>query len=137
MIIDDPATKAEIAPIYQSVGRPYLAANGEAAEGRQARVVESAEFLVDHVADVPAWVLAMRLDRLPAGASNADVAGYHGSVAPGVWSFQLAAPAPGLGSAWTPFHLVHEQPLPQIPGLPPTVHHVPPYPPASPHGDPS
>src|SRR3546814_3884949 len=62
MIIDDPATKAEIAPIYQSVGRPYLAANGEAAEGRQARVVESAEFLVDHVADVPAWVLAMRLE---------------------------------------------------------------------------
>src|SRR3546814_14172950 len=90
MIIDDPATKAEIAPIYQSVGRPYLAANGEAAEGRQARVVESAEFLVDHVADVPAWVLAMRLDPLPAGASNAAVAGYHGSVATRVWSFQLA-----------------------------------------------
>src|SRR3546814_8862261 len=43
MIIDDPATKAEIAPLYQSVGRPYLAANGEAAEGRQARVVERSE----------------------------------------------------------------------------------------------
>src|SRR3546814_16984465 len=112
--------KAEIAPIYQSVGRPYLAANGEAAEGRQARVVESAEFLVDHVADVPAWVLAMRLDRLPAGASNADVAGYHGRVAPGVWSFQLAARARGLGSAWTTFHLVPEQQVAGIPGIPPT-----------------
>src|SRR5215213_8357055 len=42
MIIDDPATKAEIAPLYQSVGEAYLAASGEGAEGRQARVVESA-----------------------------------------------------------------------------------------------
>jgi nitroreductase len=121
MIIDDPATKAEIAPIYEAVGRPYLAAGGQGAEGRQARVVESASFLVDHITEVPAWVLAMRLDRLPEGASNADVAGYHGSVAPGVWSFQLAARARGLGSAWTTFHLVHEQQVAEILGIPPTV----------------
>jgi nitroreductase len=121
MIIDDPAIKAEIAPLYQSIGRPYLAAGGEGAEGRQARVVESAAFLVDHVADVPAWVLAMRLDRLPEGAPNADVAGYHGSVAPGVWSFQLAARARGLGSAWTTFHLYHEEKVAEILGIPPTV----------------
>src|SRR3546814_10413328 len=108
----------------QAGGRRYRAANGEAAEGRQARVVESAEFLVDHVADVPAWVLAMRLDRLPAGASNADVAGYHGSVAPGVWSFQLAARARGLGSAWTTFHLVHEQQVAELLGSQPPVTQV-------------
>lgn len=121
LIIDDPAVKAEIAPLYQAVGRPYLAANGEGAEGRQARVIDSAAFLVEHIADVPSWVLAVRLDRLPGDASNADVAGYHGSVAPGVWSFQLAARARGLGSAWTTFHLVHEQQVAEILGIPPTV----------------
>lgn len=121
MIIDDPATKARIAPIYQAVGRPYLAANGADAEGRQVKVIESATFLVDHIADVPAWVLAMRLDRLPAGAANAEVAGYHGSVAPGVWSFQLAARARGLGSAWTTFHLAHEEEVAEILGIPATV----------------
>ena len=121
MIIDDPATKAEIAPLYQSVGQPYLAANSEGAEGRQARVVDSAAFLVEHVADVPAWVLAMRLDRLQKGAPNFEVAGYHGSVAPGVWSFQLAARARGLGSAWTTFHLVHEKQVGEILGIPATV----------------
>jgi nitroreductase len=120
MIIDDPAIKAEIAPLYQSVGRPYLAANA-ASEGRQARVVDSAAFLVDHVADVPSWVLALRLDRLAEGAPNFEVAGYHGSVAPGVWSFQLAARARGLGSAWTTFHLVHEAQVAEILGIPPTV----------------
>jgi nitroreductase len=121
MIIDDPATKAEIAPLYQSVGQPYLAANSEGAEGRQARVVDSAAFLVEHVADVPAWVLAMRLDRLQKDAPNFEVAGYHGSVAPGVWSFQLAARARGLGSAWTTFHLVHEKQVAEILGIPATV----------------
>src|SRR4029453_12502383 len=45
MITDAPATKAEIAPLYQSVGRPYLAISGETAEGRLARVLESAAFL--------------------------------------------------------------------------------------------
>ena len=124
MIIDDPATKAEIAPLYQAVGRPYLEAGGQGAEGRQARVVASASFLVDHIAEVPAWVLAMRLDRLPEGAPNVDVAGYHGSVAPGVWSFQLAARARGLGSAWTTFHLVHEQRVAEILGIPATVTQV-------------
>ena len=121
MIIDDPAIKAEIAPLYQAVGTPYLAANSVTAEGRQARVVESASFLVEHIADVPTWVLAMRLDRLPPDAPGFEVAGYHGSVAPGVWSFQLAARARGLGSAWTTFHLVHEQQVADILGIPPTV----------------
>ncbi len=121
MIIDDPDIKAEIAPLYQSIGRPYLAAGGEGAEGRQAKVVESATFLVDHVAEVPAWVLALRLDRLPDGASNAETASYHGSVAPGVWSFQLAARARGLGSAWTTFHLAYEQQIAEMLGIPPTV----------------
>src|SRR3954452_19236729 len=45
LIIDDPAIKAKIAPIYQAVGRPYLADGGQNAVGRQARVVESAAFL--------------------------------------------------------------------------------------------
>ena len=98
--VDDPELKAAIAPLYQDVGRPYLAANAAApVDEAQQRVIDSATFLVDHIAEVPAMVIALRLDRLPDGASNADIAGYHGSVAPGVWSFQLAARARGLGSA--------------------------------------
>ena len=125
LVVDDPELKAAIAPHYQDIGRPYLAANREAgAEGTQARVMDSAEYLVDHIAEVPAMVIAMRLDRLPAGASNADVAGYHGSVAPGVWSFQMAARARGLGSAWTTFHLFHEREVAELLGIPETVTQV-------------
>jgi nitroreductase len=122
LVIDDPALKAAIAEPYQAVGRPYLAANAAGPiDERQQRVIDSAAFLVDRIADVPAMVIAIRLDRLPEGAPSFEVAGYHGSVAPGVWSFQLAARARGLGSAWTTFHLVYEQQVAELLGIPPTV----------------
>ncbi len=122
LVVDDPEKKAAIGEVYARVGRPYLAANDLDAMGpRQRRVVESARFLVDHIAEVPAMVIVMRLDRLPDGASNAEVSGYHGSVAPGVWSFQLAARARGIGSAWTSFHLVHEAEVAELLGIPDTV----------------
>ncbi len=125
LVVDDPELKAAIAPLYQQVGRPYLAANAEGdLDAQQARVIDSATYLVDHIAEVPAMVIAMRLDRLPDGAANADVAGYHGSVAPGVWSFQLAARARGLGSAWTTFHLAHEAEVAALLGVPETVTQV-------------
>lgn len=122
LVIDDPDLKSAIAEPYQAVGRPYLAAGaGGVTDARQQRVVDSASFLVERIADVPAMVLALRLDRLPEGARNFEVAGYHGSVAPGVWSFQLAARARGLGSAWTTFHLVHERQVAELLGIPDTV----------------
>jgi nitroreductase len=125
LVVDDPELKAQIAPLYQAVGRPYLAANaaGELDE-KQQRVIDSAAYLVDHIGEVPAMVIALRLDRLPEGASNAEIAGYHGSVAPGVWSFQLAARARGLGSAWTTFHLFHEQEVAEMLGIPESVTQV-------------
>jgi nitroreductase len=124
LVIDDRAVMEQIAPMYQDVGRSYLAVSGAGVEGRQARVVDSASYLIDHIAEVPAWVIAMRLDRLRTDASNAEISGYHGSVIPGVWSFQLAARARGLGSAWTTFHLVHELRVAEILAIPPSVTQV-------------
>jgi nitroreductase len=125
LVVDDPDLKAEIAKPYQAVGRPYLAANeSDHVDARQRRVIDSAAFLVDHIADVPAMVIAMRLDRLSEEAKNFEVAGYHGSVAPGVWSFQLAARARGLGSAWTTFHLVYERKVAELLGIPESVTQV-------------
>jgi nitroreductase len=125
LLVDDPATKTEIGRIYAEVGTPYLARNESvAADDRTAKVIDSARFLVDRLADVPLLVIAMRLDRVPDGAPVADQAGYYGSVTPGVWSFQLAARARGLGSAWTTFHLVHEQEVAELLGIPATVTQV-------------
>ena len=125
LIVDDPATKAALAEGYAEVGRPYLATNEEVApDDRTRRVIESARFLIDHLAEVPALVVPMRLDRLPADAGVAQQAGYWGSVVPGVWSFQLAARARGLGSAWTTFHLAHEGRVADLLGIPASVTQV-------------
>jgi nitroreductase len=125
MIIDDADTKARIAEYFEAVGRPYLAMNAEArADDRTTKVIDSATFLVDHLAEVPALVLSMRLDRVPDGSSTGAYAGYYGSVLPGVWSFQLAARARGIGSAWTTFHLEHEAEVAELLEIPPSVTQV-------------
>jgi nitroreductase len=124
MIIDDAAKKERIGELFASVGRPYLAANLELRpDERTQRVVDSAMFLVEHLADVPTLVLSIRLDRPTAGAGGSS-AGYYGSVVPGVWSFQLAARARGIGSAWTTFHLEHEQEVAELLGIPASVTQV-------------
>lgn len=125
MIIDDPGTKATIAERFAEVGRPYLAMNSEIrGDDRSQRVIDSASFLVDHLAEVPALVLSMRLDRPDFGRSQGQAAAYYGSVLPGVWSFQLAARARGIGSAWTTFHLEHEAEIAELLGIPASVTQV-------------
>jgi len=126
LIVTDTELKSEIAERFAAVGRPYLAANSELrADDRSQKVIDSAGFLIDHLAEVPALVIAMRLDRPPLAASmQGSAAADYGSVLPGVWSFQLAARARGIGSAWTTFHLEHEEEIAEMLGIPPTVTQV-------------
>jgi nitroreductase len=125
MIIDDADTKAAISEYFGAVGRPYLQANTEVrSDDRSTKVIDSAMFLVEHLHEVPALVLSMRLDRVPEGSSTGAYAGYYGSVLPGVWSFQLAARSRGIGSAWTTFHLEHEAEVAELLGIPPSVTQV-------------
>lgn len=124
LVIDDPDVKQAVAPYYQQVGRPYLDAGATmAGDDRQRRVLDSASFLVEHIAEVPALVIALRLDRIE-NASVAEAASFYGSVLPGVWSLQLALRARGIGSAWTTFHLVHEKEVGELLGIPETVTQV-------------
>ena len=110
IIVTDPELKAEIAHYYAEVGRPYLSASsGIRTDDRTSRVIDSSIHLIDHLHEVPALVIPLRLDRPPSGENEEGSAGgWGGSVLPGVWSFQLAARARGLGSTWTTFHLEHE-----------------------------
>ncbi len=125
MIIDDADKKAAIAEYFGQAGRPYLEFNREqGGDDRSQRVLDSAMYLVEHLAEVPALVLSMRLDRPPFDASQGQVAAYYGSVVPGIWSFQLAARARGIGSAWTTFHLEHEAAVAELLGIPDTVTQV-------------
>ncbi len=124
MIVTDPELKAELAGFYAAVGRPYLEAAGTPADDRMGRVIDSTVYLIDHLAEAPALVLPLRLDRPPSGEGFNNASGYYGSVLPGVWSFQLAARSRGLGSCWTTFHLGHEQEVAEMLGIPDSVSQV-------------
>jgi nitroreductase len=45
----------------------------------------------------------------------------YGSILPATWSLMLALRARGLGSVWTTLHLMYEQDVAALLGIPPTV----------------
>jgi nitroreductase len=81
------------------------------------RVYRSAQFLADHMGEVPVLVIPCIAGRTE-GASTADQASQWGSILPAVWSFMLAARARGLGTCWTTLHLPHEREAAELLGVP-------------------
>jgi len=83
----------------------------------QQRVVSSAQYLADHMGEVPVMVIPClegRVDGLPGFAS----ASLWGSLFPAAWSFMLAARQRSLGTCWTTLHLMHEEAVADILGIP-------------------
>jgi len=122
VIIDDPATRKELARLYKQGADAYLEgarSNLDPSNAQTARVYDSAFWLVDHLADVPVHVIPCVIGRLPEKTSNIMGASLYGSIFPAVWSFQLALRARGLGSALTTLHLLHEREAAELLGIDP------------------
>ena len=128
LIVDDPDLRKQLAELYRVSHDPYMQANRDAAAklGQTDRdnIMDSSQYLSDHLHEVPVHVIPCQLDRLPANASNTDAAGFFGSILPAVWSFMLALRSRGLGSAYTTLHLPHETEAGELLGIPDTVTQV-------------
>ncbi len=125
LIVDDPDKKQALADLYQRSHDPYMAANREAAAaaGRaevMSKIMDSSQYLSDHMAEVPVMVIPCLLGR-PEGTTQAETAGFYGSILPAAWSLMLALRSRGLGSAWTTLHLAFEKEAQEILGVPETV----------------
>ena len=55
---------------------------------------------------------------LPPPMDSVVNASQYGSVLPAFWSFMLAARARGLGTCWTTIHLMHEEEIAGLLGIP-------------------
>lgn len=117
MVVTDPSLRKGIADLYRlayseyavsdaSAGRLFL--SDDARRTTQQRVQSSADFLAEHLHEVPVLVIPCFAGRID-GASSADQAGRWGSVIQGAWSFMLAARSRGLGTCWTSLHLDYER----------------------------
>jgi nitroreductase len=128
MVVRDPEKKAALAEMYRRAGGEYLAAAAEAADSatQGGRVLDSANYLAQHMQDAPVLVIPMIIGRLddfaesaPAGSNlTSAAAGLLGSIIPAMWSFQLALRSRGLGSCYTTLHLGVEQEAADLLGIP-------------------
>jgi nitroreductase len=91
VVIKDVEVKKKMAPLYQNVGRPN---HGAAQTWSEKNSASSAEYLGDHIAEVPVWILACIKN-----AGNDISTG--ASIYPAVQNMLLAARALGLGSVLT------------------------------------
>lgn len=128
VVVKDAVKRAKIGEIYAKCFDIYRSMDGvyvgsitkETADeqAQQNRVADSAEYLAQTMGQAPALVLACtasgRLDGAPAMASVSTMA----NVLPAMWSFMLAARARGLGTAWTTVHMMMEQEVADVVGIP-------------------
>jgi nitroreductase len=107
--------------IYRSLDGIYIGSidKGDVAENaQQSRSASSADFLGNRMGDAPALILACNAGSRVEGAPAMMAASMMGNVLPAMWSFMLAARARGLGTAWTTVHLMMEQQVADIVGIP-------------------
>lgn len=124
VVVTDPEKRARLGELYRKGGESYLEAarlGGAVDDPTMRRVIDSAVYLWEHIAEVPVHVIPCILGRFADGPSNHEAAGFYGSIFPAVWSFQLALRSRGLGSCLTSFHLEFEADAADLLGIPDTV----------------
>lgn len=129
LVVTDAGLRAEIGRHYAEVGERYfasaesagnLATDDPARAATQRRVGTSAQWLAEHLAEVPVHVFAFIETGGPLPAGNQ--AGLWGSLLPAAWSYALAARSRGLGTAWTSFTISREREIAELLGVPEGVH---------------
>ncbi len=121
LVIDDADTRAAVAALYRKRANPYLDGYRQLAPDASNPVLDSSQYLTEHLHEVPVFVIPCILGRLPETPSNEEGAGFYGSILPAVWNFQLALRSRGLGSVFTTLHLAYEKEAGEILGIPDTV----------------
>jgi len=122
IVIGDPAVKAAVAGIYRDC---YLSENGARRHTKDhdvtdqlAKVLESGAYLADNMARTPWLVIVAGTGRVLESPTVREQSRFWGSMLPAMWSFMLAARARGLGCAWTTTHLMREEEVARLLGIP-------------------
>ncbi len=126
IVVTDPAKRATIGELYGRSYARYRASGSRTyadptRQSVQQRVQSSADYLAEHMGEVPVLVIGAIYTGAEEFAPGTQ-AGLWGSLLPAAWSLQLALRARGLGSAWTSLHLGYEREIAELLEIPPTVH---------------
>jgi nitroreductase len=113
IVITDPEVRGKLADLYQSAARDTIERSEPVRPptAQQQRVMDSANFLVDHIHEVPVLVV-------PCVEEVGGAAGWAPSIYPAVWSFMLALRSRGLGTVTTTVHLYRRREADELLGVP-------------------
>jgi len=131
VFVTDPAKRARIGELYGeafglyrempiAIHHLHKDSSDAALKSSQSRSTSSAEYLARHMGEVPAMLIPCVAGRIDPNGAGGNLAGasLYGSIIPAAWSFMIAARARGLGTAWTTLHLMHEQEIADLLGIP-------------------
>ncbi len=116
LVIRDPDTKKKLAQFYKRAWDAAFGSHPAQPEQLSSRVRSSAQYLAEHMADVPVLILVCVQhhggpSRMARGAS----------IYPAVQNLLLAARGLGLGSVLTTLHKQYEEEVKQLLGIPENV----------------
>jgi len=126
LVVCDRGLRVKLADLYRDA---YLSRTGQRMVSDTlpsgtpiGRLMSSTEWLVEHMADVPVLVIPCYE---PYIASTGDDESFlqatlYGSIFPAVWNFQLALHTRGYGTCVTTLHLLREQEVRALLGIPDT-----------------
>ncbi|HUZ09323.1 MAG TPA: nitroreductase family protein [Acidimicrobiales bacterium] len=114
IVVTDPDVRSALGTLYrdrppQREG-PNPAPVVEDTPGNR-RMLESTQYLTDHIHEVPVLVV-------PCAQEVGGAAGWQPSIYPAVWSFMLALRSRGLGSCLTTSHLYRKDEAAELLGVP-------------------
>ncbi len=114
LVITDPDVRVALADLYRNLPSdrpPSRLGSVPPPEEQQARVSDSAGYLMAHIHEVPVLVV-------PCVEDVGGAAGWPPSIYPAVWSFMLALRSRGLGSVLTTVHLYRRAEADALLGVP-------------------
>jgi nitroreductase len=114
LVVTDPAVRTALAELYRNLPAdrpPARLGSVPPPEDQQARVGDSAGYLMQHLHEVPVLVV-------PCVEDVGGAVGWPPSIYPAVWSFMLALRSRGLGSVLTTVHLYRETEAAELLGVP-------------------
>ena len=127
VVVTDPSQRQALAELYRKGGTQYmqrqasflqkLSASNQQEAAAMSRIIDSAQYLIDHLHEVPVHVIPCIRGRTENQPINVQASTW-GSILPAAWSFMLAARSRGLGTSLTSFHLAYEQEAAQLLGIP-------------------
>ena len=132
VVVYDSAKRAAIADFYRQAWAKYKSAPGSVFDmaerevqgtrrNQLKRVATSADYLAANIEHVPVHVIPCapgRVDRFAGPMASVGLASVYGSILPATWSYMLAARARGLGTCWTTAHLMYEEQIAELLGIP-------------------